>query len=205
MNKELQVYIGRVLGALDSLEEDRRVILGAGSEFIRDKARNDTSADLIFICTHNSRRSHLAQVWCQIAACHYQLEGLHAWSGGTETTACNIRTIESLRRAGFQIDVPSETENPVYAVRYAVGRDPLWLYSKTYDTTENPRSGFAAMMCCSDVDENCPVIHGSEVRVPLHYRDPKESDGTSDEQETYDRRCFEIAVEMFFMVSRINQ
>ena len=198
------VYIGRVIAAIDTVSIARRTVLDEAAEFIRTKLEHGKVANLTFICTHNSRRSHFGQVWCQVAAHHFGLQSVHAFSGGTESTACNIRMIKALRRSGLSINDSTGGENPVYLVEFPNEHKPLQLYSKIYDTPENPQSEFAAMMCCSDVDDRCPVVKGSDLRTPLHYRDPKESDDTSAEEQTYDERCLDIAIEMFYIMSKVR-
>ena len=74
---------------------------------------------------------------------------------------------------------------------------PIALFSKLYRQSGNPMSQYAAMMCCSEVDADCPIIQGSDVRIPLHYQDPKTADGTSHENATYDERCLQIGRDMF--------
>lgn len=76
-------------------------------------------------------------------------------------------------------------------------------FSKTFDDPANPDKNFAAIMTCSDADENCPLVPGTSFRKAVTYRDPKESDGTDHEMETYDERCRQIATEMFYMMSRV--
>ena len=72
-------------------------------------------ADLIFICTHNSRRSHLAHIWASVAASDYEVEDVHVWSGGTEVTEMNTRVAESLQRSGLSISSKGDN-NPLYEI-----------------------------------------------------------------------------------------
>ena len=59
-------------------------------------------------------------------------------------------------------------------------------------------------MTCSDADENCPFIPGTEMRIPVRYEDPKEFDGTPEESLRYDERSRQIASEMFFVFSQVK-
>lgn len=54
-------------------------------------------------------------------------------------------------------------------------------------------------------DENCPFIPGAYRRIPLTYIDPKVSDNTPEESSTYNERCKQIATEMFFMMSCVQE
>ena len=199
VSDSLRDFILDVEADVENVSAQRREVLDRAVAFI---LANPDSAALNFICTHNSRRSHLSHVWAHIAAYRFGLSGVRTCSGGTEATACNERTAAALERSG--IDVASHQgdspDNPVYHLRFADAQPALQIFSKVYSDPPNPTEGFAAMMCCSDVDERCPVVQGSAERIPLHYLDPKASDGTDHESQTYDERCHEIAVEMFYVM-----
>lgn len=180
----------------------RRELLDKGAEFVAAKLHNGETANLTFICTHNSRRSQLAQVWAKVAADYYGLEHVESYSGGTEVTACNLRSVQALRRAGLQVVSANLESNPRYLLQYANNREPLELFSKLYDSKDNPQTGYAAMMCCADADERCPVVRGAEVSVPLHYLDPKVADDTPEESAAYDERNRQIGGEMFYMMAK---
>lgn len=186
--------------ALESPQPDteRREALDDLAAWIRTGLETGGQVSLTFICTHNSRRSHLAQIWMAAMARYYGLEGVVTFSGGTEATSFNPRAVASLRRSGFHITEPGG-DNPRYAVYMHGETDPLICFSKKYDHPENPSQGFAAVMVCSDADENCPVVFGAAARFALPYPDPKDSDGLADEAATYDLRCRQIAVEMQYV------
>ncbi len=188
------------------LSAERQELLRGAAEMIAAEVQGGHSVALNFICTHNSRRSHLAQVWGAVAAQRYGVSQVQSFSGGTEATACNERVVRSLRRAGFSIvTVSPRVDNPLYLLQFAEDVPPLQLFSKRYDEPTNPSSGFVAMMCCSDADDKCPVVSGAVGRVALHYTDPKESDGTKAESQTYDLRRDEIAAEMFFLLREVSR
>lgn len=197
----LQPTLERVAMLADALPQQRREILNDAAQHIAAGIRAGSPPQLIFICTHNSRRSQLGQVWGEIAAAYYDIPGVATFSGGTAATACNPRTIAALRRAGFSVVQSSLGENPRYLVQYAEGRPAISLSSKRFDGEGNPQHGFVAMMCCSDADEDCPIIPGATARVPLHYDDPKSADGTPEEAARYDERSSQIAAEMFYLMS----
>ena len=176
--------------------------MNAIGEFVRT-ARDTGLAKLTFICTHNSRRSHFGQVWAQVAAHHQGIDSLvTTYSGGTESTAFNDRAVAALRRAGLDIHPAQIGENTKYAVHYAEGLEPLLCFSKKYDDASvNPTGGFAAVMTCSEADKGCPVVYGSAARFAIPYVDPKVSDGTPEERDTYDARCAQIAREMLYAMA----
>jgi arsenate reductase (thioredoxin) len=186
-----------------SVPAGRRALLDPLTEYITQQLRHQKPVRLTYICTHNSRRSHLGQVWAQVAAAYFEIPGVETFSGGTETTACNPRTIAALERAGLQVLVTTSGDNPVYAIRYDEAQPPVVAFSKVYDQAPNPAAGFAAIMTCGHADENCPFIPGAERRLAITYTDPKEADDTPAEAATYDERCRQIATEMKYVFSKV--
>ncbi|MGI9456447.1 MAG: protein-tyrosine-phosphatase [Aeoliella sp.] len=203
--ESVRPFVEQTAAEIDQVPLDRRKVLDKSADFVVERLAKRREAPLTFICTHNSRRSHLSQVWAQIAADHYGLSGVSTYSGGTEATACNIRTVRALQRTGLQIEAANVSDNPLYQLLYAENRSPIEVFSKVYNDEGNPQEDYAAMMCCADVDEHCPVVFGSAARIPLHYDDPKASDGTPEESATYDARCAEIALEMFYLFSLVAE
>lgn len=193
--------IAEITQEFDQIPAERQKALQKVAHFIRSKAKTGEESQLTFICTHNSRRSHLSQIWAQTAAAHYEVAGVKTFSGGTEATACNERTVAALQRVGFDITNSTPTrKNPVYLVRYSPAADPLRAFSKVYSSEGNPTANFVALMTCDSADRNCPLVLGSVLRVAIPFVDPKVSDGTDAEARTYDERSRQIAREMFFLM-----
>jgi arsenate reductase (thioredoxin) len=195
-------FIAQVTKEFDQIPPDRQKELRKIALYVKSKLAANETPQLTFICTHNSRRSHLAQVWAQTAAAYYDVPGVKTYSGGIEVTACNIRTVWAMRRAGFSVVEISGGTNPVYLIQYSDSAEPLRAFSKLYNQGGNPTNNYVAVMTCDNADKNCPVVEGSSMRVGVHYVDPKESDGKPEEEATYDERCRQIAREMFFMMSQ---
>lgn len=187
-----------------SILDERKIILQPLIDFVQTKLDANQSIRLNFICTHNSRRSHLSQIWAQTAASYYNINNVFCYSGGTETTALFPKVIETLQSSGFKIKSLSEGENPVYAIKYSENEHPVIGFSKTFDDVFNPNSDYAAIMTCSHADENCPIVDGAEKRIPITYDDPKEFDNTSEQSAKYNERSLQIASEMFYIFSKIN-
>lgn len=183
----------------NSIPEERKPILQELIDYLSEKLASNQELSLNFICTHNSRRSQLAQVWAQVAVAYFDLP-VKCYSGGVEVTACNPRTLASLERTGFRINKKGK-ENPRYRVSFSEEATPVECFSKLYDDPANPKDIFAAVMTCSHADENCPFIPGAEKRIALNYDDPKVFDGTPQEAEKYDERSRQIATEMFYVIS----
>lgn len=203
MYTKLKTYISDLKSDFDSIPSTRKEELEEVADYVRAILEKGETAKLNFICTHNSRRSHLAQIWTAVAAHHLNIQNIETFSGGTEATAFNPRAVAALERAGFKIENPGG-ENPKYQVRFDDQLEPMICFSKTFDDPANPDKEFAAIMTCSDADENCPFVPGAEFRKAITYRDPKESDGTDQETEIYDERCRQIATEMFYMMSSVK-
>ena len=184
-----------------SISNERKKKLAELVEYIQSKRNSDQEVHLNFICTHNSRRSQFAQFWAKVAANYYSIP-MQSYSGGVEVTAFNPRAVETIRQYGFRIE-SSGAANPVYDVYYSDSIPPLKMFSKLFDDEVNPNHAFAAVMTCSDADENCPFIPGTERRIALNYEDPKEYDGSPQEVEMYDLRSRQIASELFYVFSKI--
>jgi arsenate reductase len=76
-------------------------------------------------------------------------------------------------------------------------------FSKTFDDPFNPDKNFAAIMTCSDADENCPFVPGTEFRLALTYKDPKEADDSPEEASRYDERVRQIGREILYVFSLV--
>ncbi|MFH7001347.1 arsenate-mycothiol transferase ArsC [Flavobacterium bizetiae] len=189
----------------ETIAKDRKDTLQPLVDFIRSKFEQQSEIRLNFICTHNSRRSHLSQVWAQTAAHYYGIQNVYCYSGGTEATALFPKVAETLSDSGFTIQKLSEGNNPVYAIKFSENEAPIIGFSKTYDDQFNPESQFAAIMTCSQADGGCPFIAGAEKRIAVTYDDPKAFDNTPEQIEKYHERSLQIATEMFYVFSQIKK
>ena len=171
---------------------------------MQSRITSGQEANLTFICTHNSRRSHFAQVWAQTAAYYYDIPSIKTYSGGIEATACNPRAVAAPEAAGFEIKKINDDKNPVYEIRYSHSQEPMKAFSKVYSDSPNPTSDFCAVMTCDHADKNCPTVKGCSLRVAVTYKDPKEFDGTPQEAAGYDERCQQICREMLYLFSKVT-
>lgn len=187
-----------------SISEERRTILQPLIDFIQAKVDAKQIINLNFICTHNSRRSHLSQAWAQATGSYFGIENLFCYSAGTEATALFPVAAKTLENSGFKVEILSNEENPIYSIKYSENQHPIIGFSKTITLNFNPKSGFAAIMTCSSADQGCPFIVGAEKRIPITYEDPKVSDGTPQQAEKYKERSNQIATEMKFIFSQIK-
>jgi len=206
-NETLFPEIEKVIAGFDfnAIEAERRAALLPLIAYIQEKAATGEAIRLNLICTHNSRRSHLSQVWAQAAAAYYGIPNVFCYSGGTEATAMFPMIIKTLEASGFRIQALSTGENPVYAIKYSENGHPVIAFSKAYYDEFNPESGFAAIMTCSQADGGCPFISGAEKRIAVTYEDPKAFDNTPQQTEKYNERSLQIASEMFYVFSQIKK
>jgi len=193
--------IKKLITEFDRISAERRHLL----ENLATFCKSERNALLIFICTHNSRRSHIAQIWAQTASSYFNIENVIAYSGGTEATEFNHRAVNAMRKLGFGIEQKTTGENPHYIIRYSDTYPSFEVFSKRYDDVENSTTGFAAIMTCAHADNNCPVVAGASVRISLPFDDPKDYDGTNLESIKYHERAHEIGREMLYAFSQIKK
>jgi arsenate reductase len=187
-----------------SISAERKTILQPLIDFIQTKVTANQDIRLNFICTHNSRRSHLSQIWAQTAAAYFNIKNVFSYSGGTEATTLFPMVAQTLTNTGFQIKTLSQGNNPVYSVKYNENNHPIICFSKTYDDAFNPQSEFAAILTCSQADGGCPFIAGAEKRIPITFEDPKTFDNTAQQAEKYLERSIQIATELLYVFSQIK-
>lgn len=198
-----QKYVQQRIAEFDQIPDERKKALAEAAADIKAELDKNDAVNMMFVCTHNSRRSQMSQAWFQTAAAYYGIEGVKTFSGGTEASAFNPRAIAALRRAGLSIVRINDEKNPDYLLQYANDELPIEMSSKVYHQQDVPNERFVAIMSCSDADESCPIVRGASSRFAITYIDPKVSDGTSSESATYDERCAQIAREMFYIVSQV--
>ena len=189
----------------DEIPSERKELLGKISSYIQSKKDKNEPIQLMYVCTHNSRRSHFGQIWAAVASEFYAIKNVSTFSGGTEATAFNINAINALKEMGFDVQSKDESNNPVFEVRFSEISNPSICFSKVYDDTFNPTTNFAAIMTCGDAEENCPFIPGVELRIATTYNDPKEFDGTPLQDEKYRERSLQIALETLYVFSLIKK
>lgn len=204
MYKTLSTTISTILES-QMISATRKEVLAPLVAYIQSKVDSKSPIRINFICTHNSRRSHLTQIWMQVAASYYGIVNVTCYSGGTEQTAMYPMVATVLKEQGLDVFKIAEGENPIYAIKYGDNEIPIIGFSKKYDAAFNPSSDFAAVMTCSQADGDCPFIAGAERRIPITFEDPKVFDGTENQQAGYFNRSLEIASEMFYIVSQIKK
>jgi len=183
------------------ISSERRMYLDELSKYIHENRTQSKAINLNFICTHNSRRSQFSQVWAFVLGTYYSIP-INSYSGGVEVTACNERTIASLKRMGFVIESKPNGTNPIYSLSFGTNTS-INLFSKHYDDPVNPQNDFTAIMTCASADENCPFIPGAEKRFAIRFEDPKAFDNTELERSKYDERSLQIATELNYVFKKL--
>ncbi len=189
---------------INSVNENRKILLDTLISYIQNKKDLNKVIQLNFICTHNSRRSHLAQIWAQTLARFFNVPKVVCYSGGTEATKLYRTVKDTLEDQGFIFKTKKEESNKKYEVFFSNTVKPINTYSKVYDHKVNPVTNFVAVMTCSHADENCPFIPGAEKRISVMYEDPKLYDNSILEKKMYKERSIQIATEMKYIFSNIK-
>lgn len=202
----LDQLIDQLTEDADRIPESRLAILTSLTDQIRNQRKGKEPVRLNFICTHNSRRSQMAQIWAHAAAVAYQVPRLETGSGGTEATAFHPNAVRAMQTLGFRITPAEAGENPDnlrYHVSVGSGTPDLVCYSKCFEDAFPSGTPFVAVMTCSDADQNCPVVPGAQARIPLTYEDPKAFDGSGNEQQEYLRTAVEIGREILHVFRQV--
>ena len=210
MHPQQPALFADIINMIDQLKAatitaERKAVLQPLIDFISTKVVSNAEIRLNFICTHNSRRSHLSQVWAQTLAYHFGINNVFCYSGGTESTALFPVVAETLTQQGFEILTLSEGKNPIYSIKYGENEHPIIGFSKKFDGDFNPKSQFAAIMTCAQADDDCPYIAGAEKRFPTPFEDPKAFDNTPQQLEKYKERSLQIATELFYVFAQVKK
>lgn len=200
----LELFFDKAALSFDQIAAKRKMALEEISAYIRAKNKAQQKVKLTFICTHNSRRSHIAQLMAQAAAAYCKVDNVYCYSGGTEVTAFNENAVHALQQIGFEIITNNHSSNPVYEVAFANNTGKLKAFSKLYADITNPQKEYGAVLTCSSAGASCPIVQGADGRFKLPYEDPKLSDGTPQQNEVYLERSKQIGIEMLYIFSQVK-
>lgn len=117
---------------------------------------------VLFLCTHNSARSQMAEGFLRAMAG----DRFEAGSAGTEKTSVNPLAVRAMAELG--IDLGGHTSKV-----YADVEVPAWDYLITV---------------CDDANERCPWVPGSVQRLHWSFPDPSRATGTEEERLVVFRR-----------------
>ena len=187
----------------NEIADERKLLLTQLAAHLQTKLGEQLPINLVYVCTHNSRRSHLGQVWAAIAANYYGIDNVFTFSGGTEATAFNANAIRALVAAGCKVVQTDDSSNPLYLVCYGL-EEMVNCFSKHYAHEANPKTDFVAIMTCSEAEDHCPFLPGCDLRIGTTYHDPKAFDDTPLQDEKYIERSNQIAMECLYVFSKLK-
>ncbi len=203
----------------DMIGETHRLAGQKLVDWIAKNYRPGQPLDVVVVCTGNSRRSILGATMGNIAAAYYGMPEVRFHSGGTAPTAFNVRTVNTLKEIGVEVELTGKeaargepnTANPVYRVRWGspgeTGEPSLEAteFSKHYGDPTNPQQSFAALMVCGEADAACPFVKGAALRVSMPYLDPKIFDGGAYEATKYAERRDDMGRLMLAVMMQARQ
>ncbi len=121
-----------------------------------ETARPASRRRVLFICTHNSARSQMAEGWLR----HLAGDRFEVHSAGTQPGAVRPLAVHVMAEAG--VDISAQTSKSLD--RYL---DQPWDYVITV---------------CDDANEACPVFPGGRRRLHWSFPDPSKAPGTEEER-----------------------
>lgn len=185
--------------------EERHNLLMRIASSITDEYNERDRLNINFICTHNSRRSQMGQVWAFYAVEYFELDNIFSYSGGTEVTAFHRNTVKCLQRVGFEFSVVDFShQNPRYLISFKGTNKSILGFSKVFDNEENIYP-YLVITTCDSAHANCPFIPDAIHRFHLPFVDPKTSDGTDQMCETYTATSKQIAAEMYLIFQEVKR
>jgi arsenate reductase len=124
---------------------------------------------VLFICTHNSARSQMAEGFLR----HLAGDDFEVHSAGTEASLVRPLAIEVMSEIGVDISGQSSKTLQQYL-------DEPWDYVITV---------------CDDANESCPVFPGASERTHWSFEDPSKATGTEEERRAVFRRVRDQVVQ----------
>lgn len=115
-----------------------------------------TRTRVLFLCTHNSARSQMAEGLLR----HLAGDRFEAHSAGTEAT--HVRPLAAKAMAEIGVDISLQE-------------------SKTLDRYLKEPFDYVVTVCDS-ANEACPVFHGARERLHWSFPDPSQATGTEEER-----------------------
>ncbi len=190
----------------NTISKERKEKLHQLSDAIYKKIIQNQTVKLIVICTHNSRRSHIGQLWLAAGASYFKLPQTETYSGGTEITAFHPNAIKAMQHLGFEITTKNQSNsNPVYSIQWKESQIPYEAFSKHFKDFPNPSEHFLAIIVCSEADKGCPFVPGTDFKIVIPFEDPKLFDDTLLESEKYLAHAKQMGTEMIYVLSTLKK
>ena len=183
------------LHQIDSIKSGRLDVLDKIASKITSRLKLDLKANVVFVCTHNSRRSQIAEVSLRSFLKVLQIPEISVFSCGTEKTGIPDQIVRLLEGLGFEVLKTGEFIN--------VGSE-ITLSSKTFDDPGLPPN-LLAIMVCDHASESCPFVPSFSERISLEFQDPKSADGSPQETVSYENAWKKISREMAYLALKLEE
>ena len=115
---------------------------------------------VIFLCTHNSARSQMAEAFLR----KYGRDFFDAYSAGFHPKPIHPYTIKVMQEIGFDISKQQPKD--------------LWELIRI----KNEYFGIAITVCNRGKEEDCPIIPGPSTRLDWNIEDPSAFEGTEEQK-----------------------
>ena len=203
MYPKIELIISKLLLNFNSIPLPRKQKLIELAAHLKVALSSANPLNLVFVCTHNSRRSHMGQLWGHLAANYYGVNNVNSFSAGTEVTELNSNVIEMLQKVGCKVSTFQNVSNPAYFIEFGENQS-LTCFSKLMEHEANPRADFFAIMMCTEAEANCPFVPGAIARIGLPFDDPKAYDNTPMVSDAYLSTFEEIGVQILYLFNQIK-
>ena len=130
--------------------------MSTGSALAEAGSQPSTSQRVLFVCTHNSARSQMAEGLLRLLGG----DRFAAFSAGTQATQVRPLAIRAMRELG--VDISSQESKTLE--RYL---------DQPFDKV---------ITVCDQANETCPVFFGARERLHWSFPDPSRATGTEDQQ-----------------------
>ena len=147
---------------------------------------------IVFLCTHNSRRSQICEVWGKVFAEIYRKK-ININSAGAFKTVVHSQVYESIVKCGLIVNNKKEI---------FFDKKKFKLNSKTTDSIT--MKNFIAVMTCSDTEKSCPHDSRSVRNIKMFFNDPRIYDETDKMSREYLKTTTYIAEELNYIFKNIN-
>ena len=201
----LNEYVKDFPNEFRKIPEDRRYRLNEIVYFLEEQQENKAPSQLIFISTHQSSVSQMAQVWSKAAAYYFGFPGFQSFSGGIKPNEIAINSIETIEKAGFIVYKSDIDGIDVYRVKFSYNLTPIVIFPKKIEHVKNPYDNFMAVFVEENADVNISNIKGTYHRLLLNYNDPIGYEGSGLEDQVYEESCRKVAIEMFYVFFQLRK
>lgn len=185
----------------NSFSKKRLKILDQLMVYLKELVAKKLELNVIFVCTHNSRRSQFAQFWLDTFLHNFGIENYNIFSAGTVETEVHKNVISVIEHYGFTVTKDSEINNKKYKIALGKGYE-INLFSKEITSVlEAGLGSFVLIFVCDSAYENCPFVIENQKHFSLTFEDPGRYDEDLNALEYYQKCAYKIAAEMHYLAS----